>query len=144
MRIKRVWLKNIRSYEEGEINLPEGSVLLSGDIGAGKTTVLLALEFALFGLQRGVLSGAGLLRNGKDNGTIRVCLEMGGKEIEVERTLKRTKDSVAQDSGFLTIDNEKKELSATELKNSILQFLNYPPEFLTKTDVLYRYTVYTP
>ncbi len=144
MRIKSICLKNIRSYEQGEVNLPEGSVLLSGDIGSGKTTVLLALEFALFGLQRGVLSGAGLLRNGKDNGTVRVCLEIGGKEIEIERTLKRSRDSVAQDSGFLTVDNEKKELSATELKNSILQFLNYPPEFLTKTDVLYRYTVYTP
>jgi len=144
MRIKSVYLRNIRSYEQGEVNLPEGSVLLSGDIGSGKTTVLLALEFALFGLQRGVLSGAGLLRNGKDNGTIKVCLEIGGKEIEIERTLKRSRDSVTQDSGFLTVDSERRELSATELKNAILQFLNYPPEFLTKTDVLYRYTVYTP
>lgn len=144
MKLKKVYLKNIRSYEEQEINFPEGSVLLSGDIGAGKTTVLLALEFALFGLQRGVLSGSGLLRNGKNNGIVQVYAEVADKNITIERTLKRNKDSVVQDTGFLTIDNDKKELSATELKNCILQLLNYPPEFLTKTDILYRYTVYTP
>lgn len=144
MKLKKIYLKNIRSYEEQEINFPEGSVLLSGDIGAGKTTVLLALEFALFGLQRGILSGSGLLRNGKDNGIIKVYAEVADKNITIERTLKRNKDSVVQDTGFLTIDNDKKELSATELKNCILQLLNYPPEFLTKTDILYRYTVYTP
>ncbi|MFH1249172.1 MAG: AAA family ATPase [archaeon] len=144
MNIKKIYLKNIRSYEEAEISFPEGSVLLSGDIGSGKTTVLLAFDFALFGLQRGLVSGGALLRNGKTVGNVRVHLEIEGKEIIIERTLKKTKDSIVQDSGFITIDDERKELSATELKNSVLKLLNYPPEFLTKTDVLYRYTVYTP
>lgn len=144
MKIKKIYLKNIRSYEEGEITFPEGSVLLSGDIGCGKTTVLLALEFALFGLQRGLLSGSGLLRHGKSNGIVKVSIEIEEKEVVIERTLKRNKDSVVQDTGYLVVDNERKELSATELKNFILKLLNYPPEFLTKTDVLYRYTVYAP
>ncbi len=144
MRIKKICMKNIRSYEDAAIEFPAGSILLSGDIGAGKTSVLLALEFALFGLQRGGLSGNGLLRAGKGNGSVSVELEIAGKNVLVERTLKRNKSTVAQDTGSITIGRERRELSANELKNRILQLLNYPQEFLTKTDILYKYTVYTP
>ncbi|MCX8194387.1 MAG: AAA family ATPase, partial [Candidatus Pacearchaeota archaeon] len=60
MLIKRIRLHNIRSYLDEEIKLPAGKVLLSGDIGSGKSTILLAIEFALFGLQRGLIEGASL------------------------------------------------------------------------------------
>ena len=53
MKIKRIVLNNIRSYEKEEISFKEGSTLLSGDIGSGKTSVLLGIEFALFGFQPG-------------------------------------------------------------------------------------------
>ena len=71
MEIKKISLQNIRSYKEASIEFPGGSVLLSGDIGSGKSTVLLAVEFALFGLQKGALSGHSLLRNGTNNGRVR-------------------------------------------------------------------------
>ena len=32
----------------------------------------------------------------------------------------------------------------TELKTKVLELLNYPAEFIKKTNLLYRYTVYTP
>ena len=53
MIIKKLIIENLRSYEKEEISFPIGSTLLSGDIGSGKTTILLAIEFALFGLQPG-------------------------------------------------------------------------------------------
>ena len=56
MIINKIKLENIRSYLNQEIELPEGSVLLSGDIGSGKSTILLATEFALFGLEKGKFS----------------------------------------------------------------------------------------
>jgi len=43
MEIKKVYLENIRSYKEAEIEFPAGRVLLSGDIGSGKSSVLLAV-----------------------------------------------------------------------------------------------------
>jgi len=61
MKIKKIILNNIRSYEDQEVNFPDGSVLLSGDIGSGKTSILLGIEFALFGLQPGQ-KGASILR----------------------------------------------------------------------------------
>jgi len=48
-------LRNIRSYTFQTIDFSDGSTLLIGDIGSGKTTILLAVEFALFGLIKGDL-----------------------------------------------------------------------------------------
>ncbi len=142
MLIKKVVLDNIRSYLHAEIDFPEGSILLSGNIGSGKSTVLMAIEFALFGLRRGELSGASLLRNGSEKGGVLLELDIEGKQIAIGRTLKRTASGVSQDSGFIEIDNEKKAMTAVELKQNVLELLNYPKEALTKNDLLFRYTVY--
>ncbi|MCL6500726.1 MAG: AAA family ATPase [Candidatus Pacearchaeota archaeon] len=144
MIIKRIKLHNIRSYAQEEIVLPRGKVLLSGDIGSGKSTVLLAIEFALFGLQRGLVEGASLLRNGQSEGSVEVDFLIGGHNISIRRNLKRTKDSVTQSSAFLEIDGKRRELTATELKSFILEIMNYPPSLLNKKNLIYRYTVYTP
>jgi len=140
--IKKLTLENIRSYKYQEIEFPGGATLLAGDIGAGKTTVLLAIEFALFGLQPGQ-KGASLLRNGTKEGRVVLDLEIEGRKINLERSLKKSK-TVAQDSAYIDIDGEKKELSVTELKHKVLSLLDYPKEFEKKTNLLYKFTVYTP
>ncbi len=142
MLIKKILLKNIRSYEEQEINFNEGSTLLSGDIGSGKTSILLGIEFALFGLQPGQ-RGNSLLRNGKKQGGVEIGFEVGEKNIVIERSLKRGKN-VSQDYCAITIDGTKEEMSVTELKNKVLELLNYPQEFSKKQNILYKFTVYTP
>jgi len=142
MKLKKIILENIRSYEYQEISFSDGSVLLSGDIGSGKTSVLLGIEFALFGLQPGQ-RGAALLRNQEQDGKVVMEIEIDGQSIIIERTLKRGK-TVSQSSCSISIDNEKKDLSVTELKNKILELLNYPKEFAKKQNLLYRFTVYTP
>jgi len=142
MIIKKIFLKNIRSYKEQEIIFPEGSILLSGDIGAGKTSVLLAIEFALFGLQPGK-RGSSLLRNGENEGKVWMEFEIDEKNIIVERSLKKGKN-IFQDYCSITINGEREELSVTQLKNKILQLLNYPSEFAKKQNILYKFTVYTP
>jgi exonuclease SbcC len=143
MKIKRIKLKNIRSYENQEIEFPEGSLLLSGDIGSGKTSILLAIEYALFGLQPGQ-KGSALLRNNTHLGEVILEMEIDGKNIIIERRLKRETKSVSNDYSAIIIDGEKIESSVTELKTKILGLLRYPPEFIKKNNLLYRYTVYTP
>ena len=135
-------MKNIRSYESAEIEFSQGSTLLSGDIGSGKTSVLLAIEFALFGLQPGQ-RGFSLLRNGQNEGAVKIEFEVDGKEIIIERTLKKSK-TVSQDFCSIQIDGVKQEISVTELKTKVLEILNYPKEFAKKQNLLYRFTVYTP
>lgn len=145
MKLKKISLNNIRSYENQEISFPDGSVLLSGDIGSGKSTILLALEFALFGLQTGYLSGASLLRNGTDKGSVEVELELDNKKITIKRSLKRSKKSVIQEKGFFAVNDVSEELGAEELKQRVLDMLGYPLSLVkARTNMLYRFTVYTP
>ncbi|MFH1326944.1 MAG: AAA family ATPase [archaeon] len=142
MKLKRIQLKNIRSYQNQLIEFPEGSILLSGDIGSGKTSILLGIEFALFGLQPGQ-RGSSLLKNGENQGGVLIEFEVDDKEIIIERNLKRAK-GITQDYCAITIDGDKSETSVTELKDKVLELLNYPREFAKKQNLLYKFTVYTP
>ncbi|HLD15747.1 MAG TPA: AAA family ATPase [Candidatus Nanoarchaeia archaeon] len=145
MIIKKVKLENIRSYKSQEVDFENGSTLLSGDIGSGKSTILLAVEFALFGLLKGELSGDGLLRKGENKGSVELHFKIDDKDIVVKRNLKKSSTGIAQDTGSIIVNNNKKELGAVELKQHVLDLLNYPKELLTKSkSLIYRYTVYTP
>jgi len=146
MLIKSLKLENIRSYTAQTINFDSGSTLLIGDIGSGKTTILLAVEFALFGLIKGDISGATLLRHGKREGSVELRFEINGKDIKIVRKLKRGKDdAVAQDSGQITTDKKIFDGTPIELKSRILELFGYPEELINKnTSLIYRYTVYTP
>ncbi|MDD5086417.1 MAG: AAA family ATPase, partial [Candidatus Nanoarchaeia archaeon] len=144
MIIKRVKLENIRSYTKQLVEFPEGSVMLSGDIGSGKSTILLAIEFALFGIMR-ALPGSLLLRNGKNKGSVELEFSIEDQEVIIKRTLKKQGDDVRQDSGYIIINGRKQEATAVELKTRVLDLLGYPRELVTKTkSLIYRYTVYTP
>ncbi len=143
MKIKKITLDNIRSYEHQEVEFSEGSTLLAGDIGSGKTSILLGIEFALFGLQPGQ-KGNAILRNGADRGGVSIEFEIEGNNVVVERTMKRGK-SISQDYCAISINGaEKKEVAVTELKSRVLELLNYPKEFAKKQNLLYKFTVYTP
>ena len=143
MILKKLILKNIRSYIDEEINFSEGSLLLSGDIGAGKSTILYAIDFALFGTRRGEISGSELLRNGKNQGSVELHLELDGKDIVIKRTLHRGRN-ISQEHGSIAINNNSHEYMPTELKAKILDMLGYPQELVKKNIPIFRYTVYTP
>lgn len=143
MIFKKIRLKNIRSYREQEIEFPEGAVLLSGDVGSGKTSILLAIEYALFGLQPGQ-RGSSLLANGADYGEISLEMDINGINVIIDRGLKRSSKSVNQDFAAITINGARFESSVTEVKVKILELLNYPSDFVRKNNLVYKYTVYTP
>src|SRR3989338_9075062 len=145
MRIKTLKLQNIRSYVEETISFCEGSQLLAGDIGAGKSTVLLAIEYALFGTKRGELEMTSLLRNGSHAGKIELTFDLHGKDVVVSRTLKRTAQSVKQEAGYLVLNNSRIDATPIELRARIIELLGYPKEAQAiAKDLIYRYTVFTP
>src|SRR3989344_4554451 len=151
MLLRSLKLENIRSHTRSTITFPKGKVLLQGDIGSGKSSVLLALEFALFGTQQG-LSGASLLRHDAREGSVELHVVLPSitqqnilQEIIIKRTLKRTKQGIAQEAGYLIADGMKTDGTAIELKAKMYELLGYPLDLVSKTkSLLYRYTVYTP
>ena len=145
MLLKSIKLKNIRSYADETLNFPDGSLLLSGDIGAGKSTILIAIEFCLFGFRPKELDGSTLLRHGEKEGSVTLTFDIDEKETVIKRTLKKGSKSISQASGHIISGDMKKELTPVELKAEMLNILGYPKNILNKSkDLIYRYTVYTP
>jgi len=145
MLLQQLRLHNIRSYLDETITFPEGTTLLSGDIGSGKSTILLAIEFALFGSSRPDLPAESLLRKGAAKGMVELTIVLNNQKITIQRNLKKERDTIKQMPGHITVNNLKKELMPVELKAEMLTLLGYPEDLLTKNkNYIFRYTVYTP
>lgn len=145
MIINSIELKNIRSYDEEKIEFPRGITLFEGDIGSGKSTILMGIEFALFGL--GSQKPEALLSKKANEGSVVLNFEAGEQKCEVKRTLKRKGDTLSQDpkNTYLKINDELEPLSPTELKQKVLQILNFnEPGDPRSESRIYRYAIFTP
>ena len=145
MILTSIELVNIRSYEKEKINFPLGITLFEGDIGSGKSTVLMGIEFALFGL--GSQKPEALLSKKANEGAVILGFEANGRKCEVKRTLKRKGDAISQDpkQSYLKINEEHQPLSPTELKQKILQILDFnEPGDPRSESKIFRYAIFTP
>jgi exonuclease SbcC len=143
MILKSLHLKNIRSNKDQVIEFPLGTTLFEGDIGSGKSTLLMAIEFTLFGL--GSERGAALLRTGEKQGLVDLKFEIDGEEYEIHRSLIRKGKAVQQEKGYIKTKEGILELSPTELKEKVLEILNFnEPPNPNAQSVIYRYAVFTP
>lgn len=144
MIIKKIELTHIRSYKEKTtIELPVGRILFQGDIGSGKSTILSAIEFALFGL--GDIDANHLLRIGESKGSVFLEFESKGKTYHVFRSLLRKGNKISQEEGFLYENGVKNSYSVGELKSRILDIIGINEKTQTKTtSTIYRFAIYTP
>lgn len=144
MILRSITLDGIRSYiDETLIPISTGTTLIEGDIAAGKSTILYAIEFALFGL--GSFKGTFLLNNKAKRGSVTLLFEADGKEYAVHRTLERKGEKIQQVDCYIKGPEGKNIFASTELKERILQILrfNEPPNARAQS-VIYRYAVFTP
>jgi len=145
MLLNSITLENIRSYKKESITFPRGITLFEGDIGSGKSTVLMGIEFALFGL--GSIKGDGLLSTKAKEGSVKLNFEVNDTPYEIVRKVIKKGKSVLQDSKncYLIEDDVKELLAPKELKQRVLQILrfNEPSEARSESRI-YRYAVFTP
>jgi exonuclease SbcC len=154
MLLKKLKLKNIRTYEDGEVEFPSGTILFEGGIGSGKSTLLLAVEFALFGL--GNEKGTTLLGLGKSSGEVELNFKTKGEDVRVHRSLSRARKStlnqgtlvpggVKQEDCWIEYGGRRTSYSPKEMKEAVLKILNYNEPIDPKAkSVIFRYAVYTP
>lgn len=143
MILKSLHLENFRSYKNATINFPLGKILFEGDIGSGKSSILYAIEFALFGL--GDLKGESLIRVGEKRCFVELTFEINGKEYKIGRMLEKKGRGVSQVEGYLVEDGIKHYYSATELRAKILDLLQFRESVKTKSSsVIFRYAIFTP
>ena len=87
MRLDRVWLTDVRSYESTELELAPGLTALLGDNGEGKTNVLEAIGWlATLASFRGAPNEA-MIRLGAERAVIRAEGEREGRAILIEAEL---------------------------------------------------------
>ncbi|MBA3767991.1 MAG: SMC family ATPase, partial [Acidobacteria bacterium] len=73
MHVTRVELENIKSYEHAVFTFARGTTAITGENGAGKTTILEAIAWALFDTLE--YSKDDFLRRGAKRGSVRVTFE---------------------------------------------------------------------
>ncbi|MEM2968946.1 MAG: SMC family ATPase [Candidatus Bathyarchaeia archaeon] len=111
MKIEVVQLENIRSHVKSTVPFTRGFNCLLGGVGTGKSSVLYALDFALFGepLSR---SFEYLLREGAESGRITVQFSQNGRTYRIVRGLKRRGKGIGQDLEELKLYEDEKLLAS--------------------------------
>lgn len=122
MRVKSLQLENIRSHSKTTIPFGRGFNCLVGGLGRGKSSVLYAIDFVLFGDPLGRSYGY-LLREGADAGKVTATFVHGGKTYTLHRALRRHGKGISQDMEQLKfyengklIASAKNEAVAEQLK----------------------------
>jgi len=107
MKIEIVQLENIRSHVKSTVPFTRGFNCLVGGLGCGKSSVLYAVDFALFGDSIG-RSFEYLLREGSDSGKVTIQFTHNGSTYKLTRGLKRKGKSITQNFEDLKLyENEK-------------------------------------
>ncbi|MBA2340118.1 MAG: SMC family ATPase, partial [Pyrinomonadaceae bacterium] len=85
MHVTRVELENIKAYEHAEFTFEPGTTAIVGENGAGKTTILESIAWALFDTLE--YSKDDFLRRGAKKGVVRVTFESDtdGRQYTVHR-----------------------------------------------------------
>ena len=145
MILNSLTLNNIRSYDHKMIKFPKGITLFEGDVGSGKSTILMAIEFALFG--PGAQNLRSLLSKSASKGHMILNFTVDDKIYEIKRAIQRDPKKVPiQDPKNTILKSDKEEqLSMSELKQRILNILKFnEPNEPRAISRIYRYAVFTP
>ncbi|HEV2519181.1 MAG TPA: SMC family ATPase [Thermoplasmata archaeon] len=149
MEIRSIRVRNIRSFEEATLRLRGGTTLLWGDVGAGKTSLLHAIEMALFGFSE--VDPAHLIRHRASTAEVALTLSDGEHEYtftrRFHRRLRKGKDLYETDEKGtgLSKDGTMTRYPATELRQRAIDLLGFPdnPNPRAHSD-LWRWAVYVP
>ena len=154
MILNSIVIDNIRSYQHEEIEFPRKISLFEGDNGSGKSSILMAIEFALFGL--GSQKAEALLSKKAKSGSVVLEFTEDGKKYEITRGLVRKNLGVNQDAKSSKVNQDAKNckirsdgeispLSPSELKQKVLQILKFNEPADPKAESrIFRYAVFTP
>lgn len=113
MRVDSVFIENIRSHVKSYVKFSKGFNCLVGGLGAGKSSILYAIDFVLFGDPLG-RSYEYLLREGADVCRAALKFMEGGKEYTIWRGLRRKGEHIVQENEHLKLFEGDKLLAETK------------------------------
>ena len=87
--IRRLHLRNWRSYEDLELSLESGTTFVVAPNGVGKTSLVCGMAWAVFGQQSGINPKTSI-RAGARSAEVQAQLDLpDGRQITIDRTVKR-------------------------------------------------------
>jgi exonuclease SbcC len=121
MKIEIIQLENIRSHVKSTVPLTRGFNCLVGGLGTGKSSVLYAMDFALFGDPIG-RSFDYLLREGADSAKVTVQFSQNGRIYRLVRGLKKHGKGIGQDFEELKLFEDDTVLASMKMDAIAEQF----------------------
>jgi exonuclease SbcC len=121
MKIEVVQLENIRSHLKSTVPFTRGFNCLVGGLGCGKSSVLYAIDFALFGEPIG-RSFEYLLREDAESGKVSVQFTQNGNTYKIARGLKRRAKGISQDFEELRLFQDETLLASMKTDAVAEQF----------------------
>jgi len=121
LKLQTLRLQNIRSHVKTEVPFVEGFNCLVGGLGQGKSSVLYAIDFVLFGEPLG-RSYEYLLREDAQKGKVTAEFVHNGKSYKIQRALERKGKGISQDTDHLKLYKDGK-LVASNKNDAVLEEL---------------------
>ena len=105
MRFSRLRLSNFKPYGDVDVRFRDGVTVIHGLNGSGKSSLLEACFFALYGSK--ALSGTlgDVIRNGEEEASIELWFTHEGVDYSIERQLRRSGDRVSTSKCVLESDD---------------------------------------
>jgi len=125
--IERVVLKDFKSHENSDINFYPSLNVFLGEVGAGKTSVLEAISFALFGRYAGNVTNNELIRRGAEKAEISLIFWTSSGKYKIDRIIYSKKTQIARLSIFEEKDWKLAVEGATSVSKSIEDLLDVDP-----------------
>jgi DNA replication and repair protein RecF len=122
MHLRRIWLRDFRSYDELQLDLAPGLTVVVGENGTGKTNLLEAAGFlSTLTSFRGTPTEA-MIRNGAERANIRGEVLVGEREVLLETEFSR--------SARTRVLVNKQALSKTAALREVLRISIFSPDDL--------------
>lgn len=122
MKIEIVQLENIRSHVKSTVPFTHGFNCLVGGVGCGKSSVMYAIDFALFGDTIGSRSFEYLMREDSDWCRVMVQFTQNGSTYKITRGLRRKGKSISQDLEQLKLFEDDKLVASMKTEAIAEQF----------------------
>ncbi len=112
MKLISLQLHNFRKYKDAEIRFPEGIIGLIGNNGSGKSTIIEAIGWAIYGNRASRTPKDEIKRQGasrSDDCWVKLVFEFGGDEYEVFRIISgNSTDARVKVNGLITASSSQK------------------------------------
>lgn len=128
-------LSNWRSHHDTQLEFGKGTNLLIGRMGTGKSTILDAISFALFGtypaLDRRKISLSDILRLNENTALVKLGFFWSGKKYLISRTIERKKNNISTDAE-ITCDGKLIDKGTTAVSSYLEALLSTDYDLFTR------------